>query len=190
MPFTGFSFSKLHSDKNILPFECGDDDLNSFLFNKAIPYKKELLATTYLLENDEKTIAYLSIYNDALTVEEKDFASKSALNRAIKEIINHPKRHLRQFPAIKIGRLAVCELTKKERKGIGRTLVNFVINLALEQNSDCACQLITVDAYRESLAFYNKLGFTFLTENDKEKDTRQMYLDLRPLMNTIEDLAN
>jgi len=189
MPFTGFSFSKLHSNTNILPFECGDQDLNSFLHNKAIPYKKELLATTYLLESNEKTIAYLSIYNDALAVEEKDFASKNALNRAIKELINHPKRHLRHFPAIKIGRLAVCESTKKERKGIGRTLVNFVINLALEQNSNCACQLITVDAYRESLNFYKKLGFIFLTENDKEEDTRQMYLDLRPLMNTIEEVA-
>ena len=67
--------------------------------------------------------------------------------------------------------------------------MNFVINLALEQNSNCACQLITVDAYRESLNFYKKLGFIFLTENDKEEDTRQMYLDLRPLMNTIEEVA-
>ncbi|WDF59710.1 GNAT family N-acetyltransferase [Flavobacterium sp. KACC 22758] len=189
MPLTGFSFSKLNTTTNILPFECGDDDLNSFLSNKAIPYKKELLATTYLLESEDKTIAYLSIYNDALAVQEKDFASKSAFNRLLKEIISHPKRHLRQFPAIKIGRLAVCESTKKERKGIGRALVNFVINLALEQNSNCACQLITVDAYSQSLDFYTKLGFKFLSDSDKGDDTRQMYLDLRPLMNTAYDIS-
>jgi len=189
MPLTGFSFSKLNTTTNILPFECGDDGLNSFLSNKAIPYKKELLATTYLLESEDKTIAYLSIYNDALAVQEKDFASKSAFNRLLKEIISHPKRHLRQFPAIKIGRLAVCESTKKERKGIVRALVNFVINLALEQNSNCACQLITVDAYSQSLNFYTKLGFKFLSDSDKGDDTRQMYLDLRPLMNTAYDIS-
>lgn len=184
MPLTGFSFSKLNSDSAILPFECGDDDLNSFLNDKAIHFKNELLATTYLLESNDKTIAYVSIYNDSLAVQEKDFASTSALNRTVKKIIDHPKRYLRQFPAIKIGRLAVCNVTKKERKGIGTNLVNYVINLAIEQNSDCACQLITVDAYKESLLFYEKLGFNYLTEKDKNDDTRQMYYDLRPLMNT------
>ena len=79
--------------------------------------------------------------------------------------------------------------TKKERKGIGRALVNFVIDLALEQNSNCACQLITVDAYTQSLDFYTKLGFKFLTDSDKGDDTRQMYLDLRPLMNTAYDIS-
>lgn len=188
MPFTGFKFYKLNSATKILPFECGDEDLNSFLSNKAIAYKKELLATTYILESEEKTIAYLSIYNDSLAVQEKHFASKSALERTIKKIMDHPKRHLRQFPAIKIGRLAVCKETKETRKGIGRGLVNYVINLALEQNSNCACQLITVDAYSESLDFYTKLGFKFLSEKDKGDDTRQMYLDVRPYMNASEDV--
>lgn len=187
MPFTGFSFLELHTTTIIKPFDCGDNDLNGFLNEKAIPYKKDLLATTYLLENENKTIAYLSIYNDALVVQENRFASKSAFKRWIKEIIGHPKRHLRQFPAIKIGRLAVCEITKKERRGIGRTLVNFVIDLALEQNNKCACQLLTVDAYDKSLAFYEKLGFKFLSENDIGEDTRQMYYDLRPLMNTLNE---
>lgn len=185
MPLTGFTFLKLHPSTIIKPFECGDSDLNEFLSDKAILYKKDLLATTYILENHTKTIAYLSIYNDSLAVQENVFASKSAFNRWLKELLEHPKRHLRQFPAIKIGRLAVCETTKKDRKGIGKALVNFVLDLALEQNSICACQLVTVDAYSQSLVFYEKLGFKFLSNNDEGKDTRQMYYDLRPLMNTI-----
>ncbi|WP_406844214.1 GNAT family N-acetyltransferase [Flavobacterium soyae] len=188
MPFTGFSFFELHAATIIKPFECGDTDLNGFLNDKAIPYKKDLLATTYILENESKTIAYLSIYNDALAVQENQFASKTAFKRWIKEILSHRKRHLRQFPAIKIGRLAVCETTKKERKGIGQALVNFVIDLALEQNSKCACQLLTVDAYDKSLGFYEKLGFKFLSENDNGEDTRQMFYDLRPLMNTLNEI--
>lgn len=102
MPLTGFSFSKLNTTTNILPFECGDDDLNSFLSNKAIPYKKELLATTYLLESEDKTIAYLSIYNDALAVQEKDFASKSAFNRLLKEIFLIQKDIYDNSPQLKL----------------------------------------------------------------------------------------
>lgn len=99
MPFTGFSFFELRSTTHIKPFECGDTDLNGFLNDKAISYKKDLLATTYILESKNKTIAYLSIYNDALAVQENQFASKTAFKRWIKEILSHRKRHLRQFPA-------------------------------------------------------------------------------------------
>jgi hypothetical protein len=68
--------------------------------------------------------------------------------------------------------------------------VNFVIDLALEQNSKCACQLLTVDAYEKSLGFYEKIGFRFLSENDNGEDTRQMFYDLRPLMNTLNELVD
>lgn len=34
------------------------------------------------------------------------------------------------------------------------------------------------EAYRESLVFYQKNGFQFLTDGDKFSDTRQMYFDL------------
>lgn len=189
MPLNGFSFLKLQETTNIKPFDCGDLDLNDFLNSKAILYKKDLLATTYLLESEEKTVAYLSIFNDSLAVQEKDFASRSEFIRFLKNY-KHPKRHLRHFPAIKIGRLAVCETTKKERRGIGSTLVHFVLDLALEQNSNCACQLITVDAYAQSLQFYEKLGFKYLSDNDINKDTRQMYYDLRPLINTNNEIVN
>ena len=63
------------------------------------------------------------------------------------------------------------------------TIINFIISLALEQNQSCACKLLTVDAYEQSLAFYEKKGFLYLTESDKGKDTRQMYLDLTPIIN-------
>jgi hypothetical protein len=55
--------------------------------------------------------------------------------------------------------------------------------LAIDQNAHCACKLITVDAYEQSLGFYEKKGFLYFTETDKDKDTRQMYLDLTPIIN-------
>ena len=41
----------LTENHSIKPFDCEDDDLNEFLFQEAIPYRKELLATTFVIED-------------------------------------------------------------------------------------------------------------------------------------------
>ena len=64
---------------SIKPFDCEDEDLNDFLFNEATPYQKELLATTFVMENDEQTLGYYSLLNDSLQLREDMFASKSQL---------------------------------------------------------------------------------------------------------------
>lgn len=170
--FSTLSFLLLTESHILKPFNCGDKDLNSFLFDKALHYKKELLATTFILENQQQTIAYYTLFNDCLRVEETSFTSKSAINRFLKSFLSHPKRHLKSFPAIKIGRLAIDET----HKGLG--LGRLIINNAIEINNHQACKFITVDAYKASLPFYERLDFKYLSDNDKNKDTRQMYLDL------------
>jgi hypothetical protein len=185
MELAGLSLIKLKSETIIRSFDCGDDDLNDFLVSKAKEYQRELLAVTYILENEERTIAFFSIFNDSLRVQEIAFASKSAFKRFLSKLVSHPKRHLEYFPALKIGRLGVCNTTKNA--GLGTAIINFIISLAIDQNDYCACKLITVDAYAQSLGFYEKKGFTYFTEADKGKDTRQMYLDLTPIFNASLD---
>jgi hypothetical protein len=188
MEFAGLSLIKVNTDTIIKPFDCGDGDLNDFLVSKAKDYQRELLAVTYILENQERTIAFFSIFNDSLRVQEMAFASKSALKRFLSKLVSHPKRHLEYFPALKIGRLGVCKITKKT--GVETLIINFIISLAIDQNVHCACKLITVDAYDQSLGFYEKKGFSFFSETDKGKDTRQMYLDLTPIINaSLEEQA-
>ena len=51
----------------------------------------------------------------------------------------------------------------------------------LELNDRHACCLITVDAYRQTIPFYQRMGFEFLSDNDKEDNTRLMFLDLADL---------
>ena len=51
-------------------------------------------------------------------------------------------------------------------------------------NNRTGCKFITVDAYAQSLDFYVKNGFNFLTDQDIGKDTRLMYFDLSPLSMT------
>jgi hypothetical protein len=124
----------LDENHTIKPFDCGDIDLNEFLLDKAKLYKKEFLATTFILENEERTVAYYSIFNDSLKVEKEDFASISAFRRFLKELVTHPKRHLKSFPALKIGRLAIDRNFKS--KGLGKLIVNSIINDALELNEN------------------------------------------------------
>jgi len=177
--FDGLVFKRLSEDCIIKPFNSVDDDLNEFLLDKSKFYQNELLATTYIIENEEKTVAYFSIFNDSLRIEEVEFASKGKLKKFLASFLSHPKRHLKHLPAIKIGRLAVC----KEEKGKGKLIIAWILNYALDCNQYSACKLITVDAYAQSLGFYEKMGFGYITDDDKDEETRQMFLDLTPLIN-------
>jgi len=189
VPLDSYSSVVVNSSTIIKPFNCDDEQLKGFLLEKSINYSNELLATTYIFENENETLAYFSIFNDNLRVEDTDFASKNALKRFMSNLVSHPKRHLEYFPAIKLGRLAVS--TSLRSQGVGEEIVKIMIGLALKQNEVCACKVITVDAYsnERSLKFYKKMGFTYLTDkvSDDEEDskpTKPMYLDLTPFLNT------
>ncbi|HEX8015506.1 MAG TPA: hypothetical protein VF465_09760, partial [Flavobacterium sp.] len=58
---------RLQPDTVILPFDCGDTDLNGFLFDDAKNYSKDLIAVTYIIQNEEKTLAYFNYLNDKIS---------------------------------------------------------------------------------------------------------------------------
>ena len=177
----GLPFFQLKENYPIKSFDCGDDDLNDFLFNKALLYQKELLATTFIVENEERTLGYYSVLNDSLQLKEEDFPSKSKYKKFLSYLIPHPKRHLKSVPAVKIGRLAIDKTYKG--KGLGMVFIRNIILDCVELNRKIACRLITVDAYKDALPFYQRLGFEFLTEKDEQEDIRQMFFDLTNLDN-------
>ena len=61
-----WDFKRLDFDTKIRPFESEDDELNVFLLDDAKNYLSQMLAVTYLIENDTDTIAYFCISNDNL----------------------------------------------------------------------------------------------------------------------------
>lgn len=180
-----YTLFRVDSDTVFKPFDCADDDLNDFLLNKSVEYSKEHLASTFVIENADITVAYYSIFNDSVNTQQIDFASKSAALRFLKNLVSHPKRHLTNYPAIKIGRLAVTNAI--QRSGLGKIIVNSIIDYAIGVNEECACKIITVDAYTQSLSFYEKLGFKYFSDNDIDNDTRQMYLNLTPIISASEE---
>ena len=88
------SFFRLREGHIIKPFDCEDEDLNEFLFQEAIPYRKEMLATTFIIENKERTLGYYSLLNDSLQLKEEMFTSKSQYNKFRRDLLPYPKRHL------------------------------------------------------------------------------------------------
>jgi GNAT superfamily N-acetyltransferase len=164
---------RLNDGMEIKPFESEDNDLNNFLLNDAKDYQNSLLSVTYTIQSDTETVAYYCLSNDRLSQRADE---KSIWNR-INRLISNKKRR-KSYPAVKIGRLAVSK--KYANMGIGTMIIRIVKRLYQNTSLQHAgCRFIVVDAYRDALPFYEKNGFAYLTENDKNDATRIMYLDLK-----------
>lgn len=168
---------QLTSDTDIKPFKCADSDLNAFLLEDAKHFQKELMAVTYLLEYMEpnKTAAYFSLLADKITFNPDERGVWNKLNRNIP----NPKRR-RSYPAVKIGRLAVNE--EYTGNGLG-TFILDNIKYAFANVKRLGCRFVTVDALSSAVAFYEKNGFQFFTEQDASEDTRLMFFDLKNFIN-------
>lgn len=168
--------SRLEDIQTLKPFDCGDEDLNEFLTVDASFYCQQMLANTFVLEDDEQTIAYYSLLNDKIS----NSTVPKNLWRKLRNTIPHEK-HFSSYPAVKIGRLAVSLAHKKD--GIGTRLVAGIKQMLLSQPSQSACRFLTVDALHAAVPFYVKNGFKMLVnEINNEAHTIPMYYDLKQLL--------
>lgn len=172
MDFGKFTFRHIDADTEIKSFDCGDADLNDFLFSDAINYYKSMMALTYLLEDNDagKTVAYYSLLNDKIVFDPDE---RKLWNRLNRRVANSKRR--KEYPAVKIGRLAVAKDYADNH--IGRTIILQVKHVFATMRRS-ACRFITVDAYAATVPFYEKCGFMPLSEKDKNSPTRAMYFDL------------
>ena len=173
MFFSRLSQIQLSSDTIIKPFKCSEEDLNNFLFEDAKHFQRELMAVTYLIEDHELnlTVAYFSLLADKIIFNPEEKATWNKLNR---KIPNSKRR--KSYPALKIGRLAVNE--EYTGTGVG-TFILDSIKYAFTSVKRLGCRFITVDALTSATSFYEKNGFRFFTELDKEDETRLMFYDLK-----------
>ena len=179
-------YIRLSEDFALLPFDCGNKDLNEFLMKDALDYQRGLFAVTYLLENDKDTILYFSLSNDKLSVIE----TTKSFWRKVKNTIPHEK-HRKDFPAVKIGRFAVGTQYQNSQEHWGTATMNFIKEWMISDNKT-GCRFITVDAYKQAVTFYQKNGFDFMgsdeqrryecdKENPDSDGTYAMYFDLSKL---------
>lgn len=129
-------------------FSCGDEDLDGFLKDDAWRLQQQHVARTYLARDNQSgaVLGYMTLLNDAvrlLTRERKKLGLASD---------DHPI-----VPAIKIARLGVS--LNARGRGIGVTLVRAAYSAVQRTDPSSGCRLLTVDAYPEAVAFYERLGF-------------------------------
>lgn len=173
MDFSKLRQFQLTEDSDIKPFKCADSDLTQFFFDDAKHFQRELMAVTYLLEYmaQNRTAAYFSLLADKITFNPDE---KGVWNRLNRNIPNTKRR--RSYPAVKVGRLAVNE----EYSGLGLgTFILDNIKYAFSNVKRLGCRFITVDALQTAVPFYERNGFQFITETDRDDETRLMFFDLK-----------
>lgn len=180
MKLQDLEFVQLTSEKELLPFQSEDEDLNNFLTEDAKNYSSDLMAQTYLFIDRENNqiAAYFSILNDKVAY---DPQSKGIWNRINRHISNNKRR--RSYPSAKIGRLAVAR--GYAHCGLGSQIL-FFIKSKLVTNPKLGCRFLTVDAYKAATDFYRKNDFDFFTTLDTFDATRLMYFDLKPFKEQLE----
>ncbi len=180
MNFNLADFIRLTDGHTFLPFTCGnsdaDIDLNNFLLNDSKGYTNSLLAVTYILESNGVTSAFFCVSNDTIAIEKLE--SKNQFRKRFKNRMPKNKR-FDSYPAVKIGRLAINK--QFQNGGFGSGLLDFIKGWFITNNRT-GCMYLLVDAYKQSISFYEKNDFIFLSEQDKDSKTRVMYYDLTQLL--------
>ncbi len=172
----GAALIRIADNHSFLPFDCGDNDLNDFLINDSIPHLKKLLAVTYVIQSNTETICFFSLLNDKVTINDLGKDEKEERKKWKTIFSGKTGKPYSSHPAIKIGRLGVTNTYKGMK--VGSTVINYLKELFITNNRT-GCRFITVDAYTDSLSFYEKAGFKYMTEKDvHSRHTRHMYFDL------------
>jgi GNAT superfamily N-acetyltransferase len=169
-------------------FDCGDDELNDFFRNDALPYQKELLGKTYyfsLKDDPSVIVCAFTVANDSIKTFNIPGLRKNKINRTIPNV-----KRRKNYPAVLIGRLGVNAAFKN--KNIGSEAVGFIKLWFTEPNNKTGCRFVLVDAYNNEipLSFYKKNGFAEMFPSEDEErtfreitgteklDTRLLYFDL------------
>ncbi|OAV63513.1 hypothetical protein Barb6_03698 [Bacteroidales bacterium Barb6] len=170
-------FRRLRENTEIKPFDCGNSELNGFLFDDAKIHQKQLVASTYLLVDKSRTVAYWSYLNDKITVKDTGDSYEKFIERITSKLgIEIKAKEYKSIPTVKIGRLGVDK--EYTHSGVGSQIIEYTKQLFSSERSSSGCRFITVDAFKESIPFYRKNGFEFISSRDRKSETRQMYCDL------------
>ena len=180
MSISDFVIVRLDPNVDIAPFDCGDTDLNDFWANDATIYQKERLAVTHLLASrageTTEIAGYFCLLTDKLVFDPSDREKRKFWSTFNKKNKIHFNKHRKTYPAIKIGRLAVA--TAFTGKGLGSCLIDHIVAIVIAMNN-IGCRFITVDAYKNAFDFYLKNNFDYLSDDDKNEQTRLMYFDIK-----------
>ena len=162
---------RLTQDFELKEFDCGDSDLNDFLFDDAKHFLEKRIASTFILEDEGKIAAYFCLLNDKISRLE----ITNSRWKDIKDSFPESKR-FRSYPSIKIGRFAVA--SEYSGKHVGSELMTTIKVLLGNNRIYSAFRFLTVDAYISAIPFYESNGFRVLSQKDENESTSLMYFEM------------
>jgi ribosomal protein S18 acetylase RimI-like enzyme len=152
--------------------------LKTYLQKHAKNHQRASLARTYVAvdtsPNAPALLGYLTLVAGEVAVEQ----DHAGLVNDDSSDVAYPYL---QYPAVKIARLAVD--TRSRGRSIGTNLVSLAIAITqLEVARSVGCRFLDTDAKAESVAFYQKAGFSMRdTAENAQRREKVMLIDLLKL---------
>ncbi len=148
----------LQPSDNRSAFSSGDADLDRFLQRYAGQNQfRHHLGSTYVAVDQGRILGYATIAPGQLEIDDLPAALR-------KKLPAYP------LPILRLARLAVDEAARGQ--GLGRELLRFVLQLAIQLAKDYGCTGVLVDAKGEAVPFYERLGFVPLDVLEGQSDAR------------------
>lgn len=136
---------KLNSSHQVDSFDCGNDQLNNWLKQRALKNEFQGASRTYVLSVENAVVAYYCLANGAIA----QTISTGKVRRNMPDPI----------PVMIIGRLAVD--LNWQGQSIGRGLLRDAILRTLQASEIAGIRAILVEAISEGAKqFYERSGFT------------------------------
>ena len=150
-----------------LPFVCGCEDMDEFFAKDFADYAFFLMGKSYcfrLKEDPRRIVCAFTISNDSIRIYDLPRSRRDHM-----KAITHNEKHLRRYPGVLIGRLAVAQ--EFANKGVGSELLTFIKDLFSDPTLQTGCRFVIVDAVNTSevLSFYQKNGFVFLFTTEEQE---------------------
>lgn len=143
--------------------------LKTFLQRDALKFEQESLARTYgaFTGNPARIVGYITLVCGEVVTDDGDECLIADLDY-----------RYRQYPAVKIARLAVDQSV--QGSGLGRELVNLALGTTVREICPAVgCRFVMVDAKKNAVKFYERCGFTMLdTPANRERNAPVMFVDL------------
>lgn len=165
---------RLTPDTELVGFDCGDEDLNSFLVEDAKSFLDKRIATSYLLVDGDNIVAYFCLLNDKISRQDVTNSQWKKIRGGFPE-----RKQFGSYPAVKIGRFAVS--SKYRGRNIGTDLMNLLKDMLNGNPNYSAFRFLTVDAYISAIDFYLKNNFKLLSEKILNDHTRLLFFDMLEL---------
>jgi ribosomal protein S18 acetylase RimI-like enzyme len=155
-------------EQDLNEFDCGNEELNSWLQRHALASHEADLARTYLALDGETVAGYVSLTTGSVRPEEA------------------PKRLARGMPRYPIGTVLIARLAvdvSYQGRHLGSRLLAEGLRRAVAASDAAAARLVVVDAIDDdAVGFYRRWGFIDAPDNPRRlyRKTSDVRASLQP----------